>query len=112
MAKTHHQPYRPPPHKTKAFRVLSEGELQTLETICMLLCTYADICHAFSMSKSTLVRMRKDDPRVLRAMNKGYGRRRLKLREAMFKTAEKDHRMMIFLAKKMLGYSDFRSKVK
>jgi hypothetical protein len=63
------------------------------------------------MSKATLVRMRKDDPRVLRAMQKGYALGRMKLREAMFKKAQYDDRIMKFLAKHFLGYSDFRRKV-
>ena len=99
-------PYRAPRHKTKAFRVLSERELRQLEILCSIFCTYAEVCRVLRMSKSTLTRMRRDDPRVLLAMDRGYALARVKLRRRMFAQAEKHPEMAMFLAKNILGYRD------
>jgi hypothetical protein len=90
--------------KGRPLRRLSEDELKILKNLCHLQCTYGEICLVFSMSKATLMRMRRENESVTRAMDSGYGWGRVRLRKHMFKSAETDPIMQIFLAKKYLRF--------
>ena len=83
-----------------------EFDLDEVEKLGALQCTYAEVANWFGCSEKTIKRRSADDDEFREALERGKGRGRVSLRRTQFRMAEKNAAMAIFLGKQFLGQED------
>ena len=96
-----------PAAKAKRGRPPVPFNLDDLEKLGALQCTYADLASFFDCSEVTIKRrMAEDDGKFRERFERGQGKGRISLRRTQWRHTDKSVPMSIFLGKNYLGQSD------
>lgn len=84
-----------------------EFNLDALEKLCRLNCTFEEIAAYFNVSTKTIQRRYNEEPDFQKAIDSGRANGKLSLRRLQFKAAEDGNpSTLIWLGKQLLGQTD------